>query len=124
MVGGAAVRAQERRFVLGPEADRAFVLIGGPALQQSVGGRTIKVAPLALAHRPLVEVDAQPLQISEDPCFRALLGPRGVRVVDSQDESAVLLVREMPVRDRRERAPEVKGTGRARGEANPHHAPY
>jgi hypothetical protein len=33
----------------------------------------------------------------------------------------MLLVREVPVRDGCERAPEVKRTGRARSEANPHH---
>jgi hypothetical protein len=79
----------------------------------------VPLGALALAERPFVPADSEPLELAQD----LLLGPGhdagGIGVVDPQDEGASVVVGEAAVGHGRERAAEVERPGRARGEAHP-----
>src|SRR5207244_12137398 len=80
-----------------------------------VGPRlAVALLPLALSHWALVPLEAQPLQVADDLLLASWEVPLGIRVVDPQQHP----VAEAAVRDGAERVPDVKRTGRARGETD------
>ena len=99
-----AVLAQERD-ALEPVAERRADL-------------AMAVGALALAHRPLVPRDAEPLEVGDDRLLPALDVPRRIGVVDAEKHP----VAEAAVRDRAERVADVKRARRTGSEANPNHA--
>ena len=114
LVGRRAVRAQQGDPA---EAERAL----GVGLTDLVRRLPVAHEPLALAERPLVPGHAEPFEVGDDRLRPSLDVPRGVRVVDPQQERASVLVGEAAVRDGAQRAPQVQRARRARGEANPRH---
>ena len=114
LVGRRAVGAQERRLA---EAKRAL----GVGLADQVRRLAVAHVALALAQRPFVPADAEPLEVGDDRLGAALDVPRRIGVVDPQQEAAAVLVGEAPVRDRAQRAAEMQRPGRARREADSDH---
>ena len=76
------------------------------------------VCALALAHRPFVPRDAEPLEVGDDRLLAARDVARGIGVVDAEKHP----VAEPPVRDRAERVADVERARRARSEADANHA--
>ncbi len=101
LVGGGAVVADERDAV-------------EPRHPELLRRCTVSLATLRLAHRPLVPLHAQPLQVVENRLLAARHVPGRVGVVDPQQQP----VAEAAVGDRRQRVPDVQRAGRARREAN------
>ena len=116
LVGRRPVRPGEGR---GPEAHGALVVaLRSARLERPLRRRGVQRPALALPHRPLVERDAEPLEVLEDRLLPARDRSRSVGVVDPEHEHAAALVCEPPVRDRRQRVPDVQRPGRARREAD------
>ena len=126
VVGGGAVGAQQCRPVRGGgtgEARRrphaAVALAGGGACgHEALGRGPVDLSPRRLAHRPLVDADAEPGEVAQDPVLPALDVARGIGVVDTQDEDAAVVVGEAPVGDGGERVAEMERPGGARREAD------
>ena len=114
LVGRRAVGAQQRGL---PEPERAFCI----RLADRVRRLAMAHIPLALAHRSLVPVEAEPAEVGLDRLGAALDVACCIRVVDPQEEAPVVVVGEPPVRDRAQRAAEVQRSRGARGEADSDH---
>jgi hypothetical protein len=114
VVGGAAVGADERDP---PEADGALAVL----FPDRDRGLAMALGPFALPDGAFLEADPEPLEVGEDPLFRARHAPRCVRVVDAQDQHPAVLVREAPVGHGGERAAEVERAGRAGRETDANH---
>ena len=100
------------RSVLAEERDLSEAIASEP-----IRGLAVDVLPFTLAHRPLVPLDAEPLEIGSDRLLAARDVARRVRVVDSQQEP----VAEVAVRDGAQRVADVERPGRARCEAHSGH---
>src|SRR5581483_3984591 len=89
------------------------------ALRQARGACHLEMSgrSLALPHRAGVPFDPEPAQIVEDRLLAAGDVPRGVRVVDPQQQP----VAEPPVGDGAQRVADVQRPGRARGEPDADH---
>ena len=74
----------------------------------------VPVGALALAHRPFVPRDAEPLEVGDDRLLPARDVARRIGVVDAQEHP----VAEPPVRDRAERVADVERARRARRKAD------
>ena len=77
--------------------------------------------PLALAYRSLVPVDAEPAEVGLDRLGAAVDVACCIRVVDPQEEAAIVVVGEPPVRNGAQRTAEVQRSRGARGEADSDH---
>jgi hypothetical protein len=112
VIRGPSIRAEKRDPA---EPDSAFVVVRADFPR----GLRVPVGPLALAKRTFVVAHAQPRKILDDRRLRSRHD--AVRIVDSEDEDPSALVRKAAVRNRRQRAPEMKRARRARREADFHH---
>ena len=83
----------------------------------SLRRRQVALGALALPHRPVVPLDAEPAQVLDDRLLSARDVARGVGVVDAQQEP----VSEAAVRDGAQRVADVQRPGRARSEPDAHH---
>ena len=98
---------------------RAETVVRVAAGQELVGVGRIEVQPLRLPIRavrpldvrPFVPVQTQPAKVVEDAELRLTRRALDVGVFDTQDERAVLAVREQPVEERRARVADVQLTG-------------
>ena len=84
-----------------------------------VDGPTLLLAihRVRAAHvRPLVPIDAQPVQVGEQGAHEILVGARLVGILDTQYESPAGLARGQVVQQRGAGVPEVQEPGRAGGE--------
>ncbi len=101
------------------------VAIGVARRQQRGGGGLVAGRPLRLVvgsvrpayARPLIPVDAEPLQAVENRLEGCVDVPFGVGVVDPEDELAAPLACEKPVEQRRADTADVKVAGGARRES-------
>ena len=100
VVGRRAVLAQKRHAV--------------EALAQLPARLDVAFPPLALAHRPLVPLDSEPLEVAQQLLLTAGHVARRVGVVDPEQQP----VAEAAVGDRAERVPDVQRAGRAGSEAD------
>jgi hypothetical protein len=75
----------------------------------------VNIQPLGLKKRPLVPIDAHPLQGLQDGIRRFLGGPDGIRVLDSQDKLALHMPGIQPVEKSRPGTAEMKVARRAGG---------
>ena len=80
-------------------------------------GLAVALLPLALAHRALVPLEPEPLEVAEDLLLPARHVARRIGVVDPQQHP----VAEAAVGDRAERVADVERARRARSEAHPLH---
>ena len=117
VVHPAATRGQRLAAPLLQLRGRAAAAVGVAAGQQLLDGGGVELAPLALAQRPLVPVDAEPAEGVE----QRLLGlPRralAIGVLDAQDQAAAVAAREGPVEQRRADGSDVQRARGARCEA-------
>jgi hypothetical protein len=74
----------------------------------------VPLPPFALAHRPLVPLDSEPLEVAQQLLLTAGHVARGVGVVDPEQQP----VAETAVGDRAERVADVQRTGWAGSEAD------
>ena len=88
-----------------------MVLIGAVLLA------VLAIGALARAHRSLVPLHAEPLEVADDRLLAAGHVPGRIGVVDPQQQP----VAERAVRDGAERVPDVERAGRAGREANAFH---
>jgi hypothetical protein len=70
--------------------------------------------------RPLVPVEAEPAEILEDAVLGLARRALGIGVLDTEDERAVLAVRDQPVEERRTRVAHMKLTRWTRSETDSH----
>ena len=91
------------------EPQRPLVILGADRR----GRLAVALETAALAHRPVVPIDAEPAQVVGDRVGRALELAAGVGVVDAEEQPLAA----PPVGDGRERAAEMERPGRARREA-------
>ena len=92
-----------------------------PPSERRLRRLAVPVGALALAHRPLVPRDPEPLEVGEDRLLPARDVARRIGVVDPQQQPARR--RRAPVRDRAERVADVERARRARCEADFDHRP-
>src|ERR1044071_530690 len=78
----------------------------------------VTLCPRALAHRPLLPLDAEPPHVLDDRLLPTRHVARRIRVVDAKQQP----VAEAAVRDRAQRIPDVERSRRARREADADHA--
>ena len=96
-----------------------------PGGDQLLDRSIVQVAPTALTVRPvrpinvqpLVPIEAQPAHVVQNALLAALDVARGVRVLDPENEDAVVVAREQPIERRGSDISEVQAAGWARGEA-------
>src|SRR2546427_716659 len=104
------------------ELGRAVAVVGAARGAQSLGVLTVDFEPLGLPvarrRRPLVPVEAEPLEGLEDR-GEVLVGRAGtVGVLDPKDEGPAVVARVEPVEQRGARAADVEVSRRARREAH------
>ena len=104
---------ERRRAVVAPEHHAVEPLRQRRLLRR----RQMALGALALPHRPLVPLDAEPAQVLDDRLLSARDVARGIGVVDPQQEP----VAEAAVRDGAQRVADVERPGRARSEPHAHH---
>src|SRR3989449_621517 len=104
------------------ELGRAVAVVGAARGAQSLGVVTVDRKPLGLAvarrRRPLVPVEAEPLEGLEDRGDVLVGRARTVGVLDPEDEGPAVVARVEPVEQRGARAPDVEVSRRARLEAH------
>ena len=105
-----------RRLVASPHLGLgAEALVGVTLREELVGCGHVALRTIALAERPFVPVEAEPLQGVLDPGDPLFAGARAVGVLDAEHEGAALVPREHPVEERGAHAPHVelaRGRGR------------
>ena len=106
---------------------RAVAVVGPTGLEQLLGDVGVDVEALGLpvgavrsAHLgALVPVEAEPAHHLEEGVVGLLGVPRGVGVLDPEDEGAAVVAGERPVEQRRAGQPDVRGAGRGGAEPDP-----
>src|SRR5690606_28675703 len=88
---------------------------------QLLGHFAVALEPLHLVVGPLVPGDAEPLHALEDRLARELGRPLEVRVLDAQDEGAVVAARIRPAEERSARTADVQIAGGTGSEAGADH---
>src|SRR5690606_20277328 len=78
----------------------AIAVVGLALAHQLLGHFAVALEPLHLVVGPLVPGDAEPLHALEDRLARELGRPLEVRVLDAQDEGAVVAARIRPAEER------------------------
>ena len=109
-----AVRRVDRPRDLraGTEA-RVDPLLHPERLQRSI----VEGRALALHHRLLVEVEAEPLHVRQERLHRSRTEPRPVQILDPEEEGAALGAGPEPAEQRRPGIAQVELAGRAGSEA-------
>src|SRR5262252_506751 len=96
--------------------------VGAPLGEQSLGVRAIDVEALGLTvtgrRRPLVPVEPEPAHGRHDLIDVLGGGARAIRVLDAENEHALVVTGERPVEQGSASATHVEGAGGARGKAN------
>src|SRR5438093_2619014 len=99
---------------------RTVAVVGAPGGEEPPGVLAIAREPLGLTvarrRRPFVPVEPEPPEGVDDGDDVLVGRPRAVRVLDAQDEGAVVVAREEPVEERGARAADVEMARRARRE--------
>jgi hypothetical protein len=97
-------------------------LVDQPCSRETPRGLFVKAPAFALPVRPLVEREAEPVQVFELSMLELLRTTRLVGVFDAEDKLTAVMPGEEIVKERRARPTEVEHPRRTRGEADPDRA--